>query len=151
MAWLCSTVELPTERFLGAGGADSEGAILAGHIHDTIDVWETLQSWLDGGRGGSLWSVHAGALHADPSELAKCLEAVGRGWSLRDVRGALAPFHVGDYRPRDGAVRARLWALDAARVAAAMDLDAEALCELDARLSGADAPAAAKKFAGFKR
>src|SRR6185369_11775606 len=30
MMWLCETVELPAERFLGAGGDEADGAILRG-------------------------------------------------------------------------------------------------------------------------
>lgn len=136
MVWLCETVDLPAERFLGAGGDESEGVILRGHVDEAADVFETLRDWLDSDNDGGAWSAHRGQLCADPKALAMALERTGKGWDLARVRAALAPFHMGDFRPADGA-RPRLWVLDGARVAGALGLDREGQDALGGRLASA--------------
>ena len=139
LAWLCETVALPAERFLGAGGDDAEGAILRGHVDDAVDVFEKLRDWLETADGqGGPWSAHRGQLCANPKDLATSLERTGKGWDLARVRSALAPFHVGDFRPTEGA-RPRLWVLDGARVAGALGLDGEGATALAARLAAVPA------------
>jgi hypothetical protein len=135
MAWLCETIELPAERFLGAGGDESEGAILGGHVNETVDLWETLRDWLDADTGtGGIWSVSTKhGLCVDPKAAAASLERAGRGWDLARIRAALAPFRTGDYRPED-APRPRLWVVDSTRIADALQLDADAVRTLRTRL-----------------
>lgn len=142
MAWLCETVELPAERFLGAGGDDSEGAVLAGHVDEHIDLWESFRDWLEGTSEGGPW--YASAKHglcADTGALALSLENTGRGWEHRQVRAALAPFHTADVRLRlpDNA-RPRVWVIDALRIAEALQLDLETLGALERRLAAAEQP-----------
>ncbi len=134
MMWLCETVTLPAERFLGAGGDESEGAILRGHVDESADLFETLRDWLESDAEGGAWSAHGGRLCAEPKALAMALERTGKGWDLARVRTALAPFHVGSFRPREGA-RPRLWVVDWARMADALGLDGEGRGALDAKLS----------------
>jgi hypothetical protein len=154
MAWLAETVALPAERFLGAGGDGSETAIMAGHTHETAELWATLEDWLDGSADGP-WYAHAQhGLCVDSRALASALEASGRGWDLPRVNNALAPFRTGAHR-LGTAARTRVVGLDGVRVAGALDLDDEAVDALMSRL-GANEPApsvAARggKFAGFKR
>lgn len=126
MAWICATTELPAERFIGAGGDSTEGAILAGHVEDHAELWESFRDWLEAGRPAvDTWQVHAPGLCVDPAALASSLEQAGRGWDLRAVRAALAPYHKGDHRhgPRTG--RKRLWVLDRERLAEALVLEAD--------------------------
>jgi hypothetical protein len=134
MMWLCETVMLPAERFLGAGGDESEGAILRGHVEENADVFETFRDWLESEGPGGAWSAHRGQLCAEPKALAMALERTGKGWDLARVRAALAPFHVGSFRPRDGA-RPRLWALDGARLSGALGLDGEGREALERRMA----------------
>jgi hypothetical protein len=145
MMWLCETVTLPAERFLGAGGDESEGAILRGHVDESADVFETFRDWLEADGTGGPWSAHRGQLCAEPKALAMALERTGKGWDLARVRAALAPFHVGSFRPREGA-RPRLWALDGARMAGALGLDGEGRAALTERL--ADEPDAQPRVRG---
>jgi hypothetical protein len=145
MAWLCETVELPADRFLGAGGDAGESAILAGHVEENIDVWETFRDWLEADGADGAWSAHhKHGLCVEPAALALSLENTGDGWSLRKVRSALAPFHTGDAQPGGDGVRRRVWVLDAARIAEALSLgleDLDALGErLGERLNGGAAP-----------
>lgn len=124
MAWLCETTALPVERFLGTGGANADGAILAGHVEEHAALWDSFREWLDaGGLATAVWSIRREqGLCVDTAALARTLEHNGRGWDVRMVRSeALAPFHTGDHRPEKCP---RLWVLDAARVAAALQLDA---------------------------
>ncbi len=134
MVWLCETVELPAERFLGAGGDESEGVILRGHVDECADLFETLRDWLESDGTGGAWSVHRGQLCAEPKALAMALERTGKGWDLARVRAALAPFHVGSHRP-DVAPRPRLWVVDGKRMAEALGLDREGLDTLAGRLT----------------
>jgi hypothetical protein len=153
MAWLCETVALPAERFLGCGGDNAGGAILAGHVDEHVDLWETFRDWLDSAGACGAWSARPEGLCVEPSSLAQSLEHTGRGWSLRDVRAALAPFHKGAHRPRndvrsggDG-VRRRLWVLDHMRIADALCLDLDGLERLAKRLSPEpDAPCRVRRF-----
>jgi hypothetical protein len=139
MMWLCEGVELPAERFLGAGGDESEGAILRGHVDECADLFETLRDWLDSDGTGGAWSVHRGQLCAEPKALALALERTGKGWDLARVRAALAPFHVGSFRPREGA-RPRLWALNGARMTGALGLDREGHEALEQRMAAEPEP-----------
>jgi hypothetical protein len=132
MSWICETVALPAERFLGAGaGADS---VLAGHVRDTADIWETLHAWLDSEDcSPQIWSTRVGkGLCVNPSVLAQVLCSVGKGWDLRGVRAALEPFKRGEYHPRG---EARLWTLDANRLSSALELDADRGTRLAERLN----------------
>ena len=139
MAWIIETTELPAERFLGSGGEDAAGAILAGHVDETIDVWESFRDWLLGNGVGGPWRVLPEGLALDTAALSATLENVGRGWDHRAVRAAAAPVKVRDIRPRlaDDS-RPRLWLLDALRLADAVGLDAEELAELERRLDQAE-------------
>lgn len=145
MMWLCETVALPAERFLGAGGDESEGVILRGHVDESVDLFETLRDWLEGEGTGGPWSVHRGKLCAEPKALAMALERTGKGWDLARVRAALAPFHVGSYRP-DVAPRPRLWVVDGARMGEALGLESEGADELARRM--AEQPAAQPRVRG---
>jgi hypothetical protein len=138
MVWLCETVKLPVVRFIGAGGAAAEGAILAGHVKASAEVWERFRDWLDGGYGvnNDVWSASRG-LCVNTAKLTDRLELNGRGWDLVKVRAALEPFHVGIYRP-DAEPRPRLWRLDAALLAEALGLDPAAKDALTSRLAAAD-------------
>ncbi|HEX3849617.1 MAG TPA: primase-helicase family protein, partial [Polyangiaceae bacterium] len=131
MAWICESVTLPKERFIGSGGADSTAAVLAGHVEENTELWDTFREWVDGDRVVNLWSVHGGRLCADPKQLATTLEHRGKGWDALRVKRALEPFKVRDYRP-DGDERPRLWELAAERVTAALQLEAETRAKLDA-------------------
>lgn len=150
MAWLCETVTLPAERFLGAGGADSDTAILAGHVDDTIDVWERFRCWLDSDADAGPWHSITEGLAVDTAMLSETLAETGRGWSHAQIRAALAPFHTGDVRPRlvSGA-RPRLWTLDALRLADALGLTADELTSLERRLAGGAAPVKRSRFGRF--
>lgn len=149
MAWLCETITLPAERFLGAGGVDSETAILAGHVDDTIDVWERFRCWLDSGSEAGPWYSIPEGLGVDTAALAEALAETGRGWSHAQIRAALAPFHSGDSRPRlpDGS-RPRLWHLDVLRLAGALGLTTDDLSALEQRLDDAK-PVRRSRFGRF--
>jgi hypothetical protein len=127
MAWLCETVELPAERFLGAGaGADS---VLAGHVNDHVDLWERFRDWLDNDAPPDSvpWKAINGRLCVDPKALALGLEHTGQGWDLKRVQDGLAPFQVKIYRPEVGGVtQPRVWELNAVKVAEALGLEANA-------------------------
>jgi len=140
MAWLCETVELPTDRFLGAGGAATEGAVLAGHIDEHVDIWERFRDWIESTitTNGPWYATQSKGLCVDTAALTTSLEKAGRGWEHRKVREALAPFHTGDYRP-DAEPRTRLWVVDSRRIAEALQLDAESLGALQLKLSPPDA------------
>jgi hypothetical protein len=132
LAWICATVEIPAERFIGAGGDSSEELILASQAEENVELWDTLLDWLDTG-GGDNWSVRSLGLCVDPVSLAQTLEHVGKGWDQRRVRAALVPFKAGHVRVREGNFgRRRLWVIDAKRLA--LTLDAEAAADLAARL-----------------
>lgn len=154
MAWLCVNTELPAERFLGAGGDDSEGAILAGHVSEHVYVWESFRNWLDADGAGSIWVGDSGrGLCVDTNKLADSLAQCGRGIDMVAVRAALAPFHTADYRPNTGA-RPRLWVLDESRVADALGLDAEGLDALSTKLAAVtpEQPrSGAGRFGKFRR
>jgi hypothetical protein len=138
MAWLCVNITLPAERFLGAGGDSSEGAVLAGHIEEHVDLWEGFRDWLESESPAGPWyASERHGLCVDTAALAMSLENTGRGWDHRQVREALAPFHTGDTRLRLDNARLRVWCVDARRIAEAMQLDAETLALLEARLAGA--------------
>lgn len=135
MTWITEKTELPTERFIGSGGGVSEGAILAGHVDETIDVWESFRDWLAGTGVGGLWSARNEGLALDTGALAASLEKAGRGWDRKRVRAAAAPFKVRDLRPKlKGGDQPRLWVLDAMRLADALGLDAGELERLESRL-----------------
>jgi hypothetical protein len=136
MAWLCETVTLPAERFLGSGGTDSETAILSGHVDDTIDVWERFRCWLDSGTDAGPWHATREGLAVDTAMLSEALAETGRGWSHAQVRAALAPFHTGEVvrlKFEDGP-QPRCWALDALRLADALGLEANDRDALERRL-----------------
>jgi hypothetical protein len=139
MVWLCDTVTLPAERFLGAGGDESEGAILRGHINESADLFETFRDWIETGTEGGPWSAHRGQLCAEPKALAMALERTGRGWDLARVRAALEPFHIGGFRPAEGA-RPRLWVVDGDRMAGALGLDGEGREALAQRVAAVPNP-----------
>jgi hypothetical protein len=132
VAWLGETVELPVERFIGTGGATSEGAILAGHVDAHAELWESLHAWIDTGRGSG-WCMHESLLAANPAALTVGLEHTHK-WDLTRVRTALTPFKVDERRPRTPG-RPRLWLLDAQRLADALGLDSEACDALIVRLT----------------
>jgi hypothetical protein len=133
VAWLGETVAMPVERFVGAGGAVSDGAILAGHVEDNAELWETLYTWIDTGRDVG-WSAVNGVLAANPAALAIELESTHK-WDLPRVRAALGPFKLHERRPRVPG-RPRLWALDALRIAEALDLDGATADAMLSRLAG---------------
>lgn len=151
MAWLCETIVLPAERFLGAGGSDSDTAILAGHVDDTIDVWERFRCWLDSDTEAGPWYSLAEGLAVDTAALAEALAETGRGWAHAQIRAALAPFHMCDVRPRlDNGARPRCWALDALRLADALGLTVDELTALERRLEGLSGkPAKRSRFGRF--
>jgi hypothetical protein len=136
LVWLGENTELPAERFLGAGGDATEGAVLAGHIDEHVDVWESFRDWVEGSSSAGPWYVASGGLCVDTSALSISLENTGRGWDHRKVREALAPFHTGDTRVRTDGARPRVWCVDADRIAEAMRLDAETRSALNRRLAG---------------
>jgi len=153
MAWITEQTELPAERFLGSGGEDAAGAILAGHVDETIDVWESFRDWLGSTGQGGPWRVLPEGLALDTGALAATLEQVGRGWDHRAVRAAAAPVKIRDVRPElaDGS-RPRLWLLDALRLADALALDGDELADLESKLDGVQRPSRPRnrfgKFAG---
>ena len=124
------TVDLPVERFVGANPEGASAAVLAGHVRESEELWETLVTWLDGtdaGRGP--WYVREGALYVARAELAAQLEQRGKGWDLPRVTRALAPFMREAVRWREGGRgtrQIRAWLVDAAAL-----VDAGA-CELEA-------------------
>jgi hypothetical protein len=122
MAWLCETVELPAERFLGSGGADSETAILAGHLAADPEVWESLRVWRDHGADAGPWYALHGGLVVDDRALAELIAESGRGYSLERVRRALEPVADGvRYQARlANGERARVIPLDYTRLSRAM-------------------------------
>jgi len=136
MAWMCETVQLPVERFVGAGGMAGD-AVLAGHVEESAELWERLIDWLDDAEpAGSIWSCRP-ELCVNTVQLALTLEDVGRGWDLRRVRTALAPFKTRDYRPKtDG--QPRLWVLDTERVGAALGWGKEEWDAIACRLGASD-------------
>ncbi len=150
LAWLCETVALPAERFLGAGGDETEAAILSSLTEEHAELWETFRDWLETDGPGGAWSAHVGQLCANPGALATLLERAGRGWDLPRVRGALAPFvKTRDYQPRDGGARPRLWVLDGERVAESLGLGAEPRVGLTAKLDASQRPAQPRKKGRF--
>lgn len=148
LAWICETVALPVERFLGAGGDESEAAILSSQTEEDVELWETFRDWLEAEVPGGAWSAHRGELCAEPKALAVALERAGKGWALPRVRTALAPFKVRDYQP-DGPPRPRLWVVDGPRIADALGLDTEARAALTAELSASAPPAQPRKAGRF--
>ncbi len=127
VAWIGATVDLPVERFVGAGGA-AGAAVLRGHVREHEELFDTLDVWLDGvdaGRGP--WYALDGALYVSRHDLATALEQRGRGWDLPRVTRALEPFGRGSMRVRVGGARPRVWAVDASALASAGACDASAL------------------------
>jgi hypothetical protein len=131
MAWLGATVDLPVERFVGANPSGASAAVLAGHVREAEELFETLAVWLDGtdaGRGP--WYARDGALYVARAELAGALEQRGRGWDLPRVTRALAPFMRESLRYREGgrgSRQVRAWRLDWASMVEAGACDLAAL------------------------
>ncbi len=134
MAWLCVNITLPTERFLGAGGNVTQGAILAGHVEEYADLWQSFRDWIDGPGGGDVWSTHGDKLCVNAPKLAETIESSGQRLDLRAVRAGLAPVHVGELRPRTNG-RPRLWVLNSESVSESLALDTEARAVLAERLA----------------
>ena len=133
MAWLCETVVLPSERFLGSGGETAEGAILMAHLAADPEIWESLRVWLDTGSGGP-WYIHKGALVVADVVLATSLESTGKGYSLERVRKALDPLATGPReRPEIAGARHRVIPLDYERLARVLPDVAESLRALVAQ------------------
>lgn len=150
LAWLCETVTLPAERFLGAGGDETEAAILSSLTEEHAELWENFRDWLDADSEGGAWATHGGQLCANPKALAMALERAGRGWDLPRVCGALAPFvERKNYQPRGGGARPRLWVLDSARMVGALDLGSEPRATLSAKLDASGRPAQPRKQGRF--
>jgi hypothetical protein len=138
MAWLGETIVLPVERFVGAGG-ESDGAILAGHIQEHLEVFESLRGWLASACAKGPWYVHKNALHVSLPELTAQLAESSRGWDLTSLQQAVAPFTVRYVRIGAGALRfKRLWNLDALRITQALGLDPDEIDELVRRLEKDD-------------
>jgi hypothetical protein len=136
-AWLAENVDMPEERFLGAGG-DATAAILAGHVANAAEVFRTLNTWLDGtANDRGPWYARGGALYVDCVELAMTIQATGGRWDLPRTCAAIEPFRsdaetaqlrIGGATASSGR-RVRAWALDAARVVDAGEVDGGALLE----------------------
>jgi len=125
LAWLATAIDLPRERFLGAGGSAS-AALLSEHVAKHAIVFATLQLWLDVSGAPAVvpsWYAFGGELCADAGALSGAL-AMDRV-DLACVREAVAPFAIKTIRPRIGAVRPRLTVLDVGRVRDACAWDAE--------------------------
>lgn len=152
LAWLCETVALPVERFLGAGGDDSEAAILSSQTEEDVELWETFRDWLEAEAPGGAWLAHGGKLCAEPKALAMALERTGKGWALPRVRAALAPFATNKhYQPRVGGERPRLWMLDGERVAKSLGLGTKPMFALSRKLKASLPPAQPRKAGRFGR
>jgi hypothetical protein len=153
MAWLCANTGLPTERFIGAGGDVTQGAILAGHVEEYADLWQSLRDWIDGHGGGDVWSAHGGKLCVNAPRLAETIEGAGQRLNLRAVRAGLSPMHVGDLRPWNVPGRPRLWVLNADSVTESLQLDSDAREVLAERLNESppvQSRTAGGRFGGFR-
>jgi hypothetical protein len=151
LAWIAEQVELEPERFIGGGsGADT---VLAGHVRTAPDVWSSFTEWLDakGERATAPWCAHEGELLVDPT--GDFPSHTMGGVPREAVHAALAPFKVGDRRPRLEVGRKRLWALNVQAVAGALSLDDASVGQLLARLerSKAETPRPAIKGRWSKR
>jgi hypothetical protein len=133
VAWLGETIALPVERFAGAGGeATTTAAVLRGHVREYEELFDDLETWLEGPPKDGPWYAREGLLFVSRRDLAMALEQRGRGWDLPRVTRALEPFARGAVRIREGgrgARQFRVWALDADALAGAGACEADAIAK----------------------
>ena len=102
MAWICDTVPMPVERFIGAGGS-AEAAILAGHVDKYGEVFDRIRDALEAPTETAIPqapSVYSQAgmpsvfLSGDAVwvRIEALATALGRPWDSSRVSSAINPF-----------------------------------------------------------